>query len=154
MSHIGLTAEELQYVQTLLANLDAAPGLPGDATERRHHPRFDFKQPIWLNLPLEPGRPWMHVFSRNLSTSGLAFITRDPLARSARVVIAHHFAESVPQLVLCRVNFCRPIAPGYCEVGVVFETAVPDPQERREIPAAWYSQVLRSTWVVRKMDEW
>ena len=59
MKHIGLTRQEIEHLQTLIARLDAQT--PSAESERRTNPRIDFAHPMWLNLPGEPGQPWIHV---------------------------------------------------------------------------------------------
>jgi hypothetical protein len=71
--HIGLTRQEIEHLQSLITRLDAQT--PDDAADRRLHPRIDFAHPMWINLPTQPTQAWIHVYSRNLSTGGLSFLT-------------------------------------------------------------------------------
>jgi hypothetical protein len=145
---IGLTQQEIQHLQELIARLDAqAPATPDD---RRQHPRIDFSHPMWLNLPAEPGAPWVHVYSRNLSTGGLGFLTRHLFYAGQHLVIAHELAEFAPMLVLCRVCFCRAIDMGVMEVGLAFVSALADPEGRRQIPAEWLARVYRADSLARQ----
>ena len=98
MSHIGLSREEMQYLSTLIARLDARG--PGGGADRRGMPRIDFSHALWLNLPTEPGQPWVHILSRNLSTGGLAFLTRQIFYVNQHLVISHELNEKEPLLVL------------------------------------------------------
>jgi hypothetical protein len=145
---IGLTQQEIQYLQQLIVQLDAQnPDAPDD---RRRAPRIDFNHPLWLNLPAEPGQPWVHVYSRNLSTGGLGFLTRHLFYADQHLVIAHELTEFSPMLVLCRVCFCRSIAMGVMEVGLAFVSALADPEGRRQVPADWYRRILNSDSLARQ----
>jgi hypothetical protein len=148
MFHIGLTRQEIERLQELIARLDAQS--PGEGADRRVHPRIDFAQPMWLNLPGEAGQPWVHVYSRNLSTGGLAFLSRQLFYTDQHVVIAHELNEATPMLVLCRVCFCRTIDLGIQEVGLAFAAARADPERAREIPMEWTAQVLKNDWMTRR----
>src|SRR6476646_2702039 len=94
--HIGLSRDETLEVVDLIHQLDGAP--PSSAADRRIRPRIDFCHPMWINLPTEPGQPWIHVFSRNLSTGGLAFLARRQFENDEYLVISHHLNEGMPQL--------------------------------------------------------
>ena len=148
MKHIGLTRDEIEHLQTLIARLDAHN--TGQYDDRRAHPRIDFKHPMWLNVPAEPGQPWIHVYSRNLSTGGLAFLTRGIFYANQQVVISHELNEATSMLVLCRVSFCRTIDLGVQEVGLSFVTVKADPQHKREIPPEWVAEILQNDPMARR----
>jgi hypothetical protein len=148
VKHIGLTRQEIEHLQSLIARLDAHESATPD--ERRHNPRIDFAQPMWLNLPCEAGEPWIHVYSRNLSTGGLSFLTRAIFYADQHVVIAHELNEVTSMLVLCRVCFCRTIDLGVQEVGLAFVTARADPHHKREIPDEWRTRVLDADPLARR----
>jgi hypothetical protein len=146
--HIGLSRSEIERMQQLIARLDAQPLGPG--ADRREHPRIDFNHPLWLHLPTEPGRPWVHIYSRNLSTSGLSFLSRKLVYTGQHLVISHELAEKESQLVLAQVCFCRSIEMGIMEVGLTFKAAEPDPERKRNIPPKWMGLVMRNDWLARQ----
>ena len=148
MNHIGLTRKEIEHLQQIITRLDARP--PGPGSERRVHPRIDFAQPMEVNLPAEQGSPWIHVYSRNLSTGGLSFLTRYLFYADQHLVISHELNERSCMLVLCRVLYCRPIDLGVQEVGLTFVAAQADPGRRREIPDVWRMRVLENDWMTRR----
>jgi len=148
MFHIGLTRAEIEHLEQIIAKLDAQP--LSEAADRRTCPRIDFSRPMWLNLPAEPGQPWVHVYSRNLSTGGLAFLSRNIFYAEQHLVISHELNECASMLVLCRVCFCRNIDLGIMEVGLAFVTAKADPECRREIPAEWLTRVLQKDSLTRR----
>ena len=147
MIHIGLSREETLEVEELIHQLDGAS--PNGAADRRVRPRVDFCQPMWINLPTEAGQPWIHVFSRNLSTGGLAFLARRQFATDDYLVIAHHLNESLPQLALCCVKYSRVVTESIFEVGLEFQAMAPDPDNARIIPPRWMSLVMRNMWISR-----
>lgn len=146
--HIGLTRQEMQRLEQLIARLDAQG--PSEGAERRVHPRIDFAQPMWINLPAEQGQPWVHVYSRNLSTGGVSFLSRNIFYTGQHLVISHELNEMVSMLVLCRVCFCRTIDMGVQEVGMAFVAARADPHRTREIPPEWLSRVLQTDHLSRR----
>jgi len=137
----------MERVETLIAELDAAA--PAAGADQRERPRIDFCQAMWLNQPLQSGQPWVHVMSRNLSTGGLAFISRRPIPAGSFLIVAHHLNEGSDQLTLCCVRFCRQVDANLFEIGMAFQEARPDPGRLRDIPPAWNSRVLRSQWAAR-----
>jgi hypothetical protein len=152
MNNITLSRQETARIAQLLEELDAALASDSEAAawaERRLRPRIDFAHPMSIRLSLEEGQPWIEVFSRNLSTGGLAFLAKQPFAKDSFLILAHHLNEGADQLALCRITFCRPIESAYYEIGVTFEAIVPDENSRRIIPSEWHSKVLRTTWVTR-----
>lgn len=147
MIHIGLSREETLEIEELIASLDAAA--PSSDADRRIRPRIDFCQPMWINLPTEAGQPWIHVFSRNLSTGGLAFLARHQFSIDDYLVISHHLNEGLPQLALCCVKFMRGVTDSIFEIGLEFQAIAPDPGSQRQIPPRWTSMILRNTWITR-----
>jgi|GEM_PF-2449990 len=147
VQHIQLTPDELAHLQKLIARLDAKPLT--EAANRRGSERVEFNHPMWLNLPTEPGQPWVHIFSRNLSSGGLSFLTRKLFYQGQHLVISHQLHEPVPQLVLCVVKFCRAVDFGVMEVGLQFKTSVLDPENQRRVPAEWRRLVLQQDWFAR-----
>jgi hypothetical protein len=146
--HIGLSRQEVEHLQRLITKLDAEAGTQYD--DRRIHPRIDFSHPMWLNLPTEAGQPWVHIYSRNLSTGGLSFLTRNLFYRDQHLVISHELNENVPLLVLCRVCFCRTIDLGVQEVGLAFIKVIADLNRRRNVPPEWATLVLQGDWLARR----
>jgi hypothetical protein len=146
--HIGLTRQEIEHLQFLIARLDAQS--PGDFEDQRAFPRIDFSKPMWINLPSHPGKPWVHIYSRNLSTGGLSFLTRNHFLPSQHLVISHELNELMPLLVLCHVCFTRPIDLGIHEVGLAFVHSIADPTRARNIPLDWSQLVLQGDWQARQ----
>ena len=150
MQSIGLTLQEIQHLQTVIARLDAAAAANGDhSAERRIHPRIDFAKPMWMLVPTDPDQKWTYVYSRNLSTGGLSFLSRNLFYAGQYVVISHELGESAAMLVLCRICFCRPIDLGVQEVGLAFVTAKADPGTRRDVPSEWRARALEADWMTQ-----
>ena len=147
MKHIGVSPSDIEQVRRIVARLDAQAD--GPDADRRVHPRINFAHPMWLNLPASLGKPWVHVFSRNLSTGGLAFLTRHIFYSGQYLIIAHQLNENCPQLVLCKVGFVRTVSMGIMEIGLIFQTALADPDNRRIVPSEWTTLVLRNDWLAR-----
>jgi hypothetical protein len=90
------------------------------------------------------------VYSRNLSTHGLSFLTRNLFYADQHLVISHELNELTPMLVLCKVAFCRSIDLGVYEVGLSFEAAQADPNRKREIPADWHNRIVQNDALARR----
>ncbi len=148
MLHIGLTSQEIAHLEQIIARLDAQG--PSEGSDRRIHPRIDFAHPMWINLPADAGRPWVHVYSRNLSTGGVSFLSRTLFYTGQNLVISHELNEMVAMLVLCRVCFCRTIDLGVQEVGMAFVAARADPHRSRDIPTEWMARVLQNDALSRR----
>jgi hypothetical protein len=148
VQHIGLTRQEIEHLEQVILRLDAQG--PSEGSDRRLHPRIDFAHPMWVNLPAEPGQPWVHVYSRNLSTGGVSFLTRNLFYTGQHLIISHELNEMVSMLVLSRVCFCRNIDLGVQEVGMAFVAARADPHRAREVPPEWMARVLESDALCRR----
>jgi hypothetical protein len=144
MQHIGITRQEIQKIAALIAELDSAPLSAG--AERRERPRIDYAHPMWLCVPEDTARTWSHVHSRNLSTGGLAFLTRNNFLVGQHVVISHLVGERTPQLVLAGIRFARAVNASISEVGVEFLASIADPRQLRQIPAEWVEFALKASW--------
>ncbi len=152
MVHIGLSREEINRISSLIAKLDAQP--LSDNADRRVHPRIDFAHAMWLNLPTEPGAPWVHIFSRNplhrrhspSSPANFSTSTSSPF----HAVLSHELQENTPLLVLAKVCFCRNVEMDVQEVGLAFTAVEYDPERTRHVPARWMSMVLQSDWLARR----
>ena len=150
MQHIGLSRQEIQRIEAVISDLDAAT--PSAESDRRLRPRVDYSHGMWLCLPDAPEHPWIHIFSRNLSTGGLAFLARKEFLPGEHIVVSHTLGERVPHLVLGCVKFCRIVYVGICEVGIEFVSARSDPTNSREIPPEWIATAQRTAWVARQMQ--
>jgi len=148
VQHIGLTRQEIQHLEQVILRLDAQG--PSEGVDRRVHPRIDFAHPMWINVPADPAQPWVHVYSRNLSTGGLSFLTRNIFYTGQHLIISHELNEMVAMLVLCRVCYCRTIDLGVQEVGMAFVAARADPNRAREIPPEWLARVLENDALSRR----
>jgi hypothetical protein len=146
--HMALSRAEIQRVQQIIARLDAQAAGPG--ADQRVFPRIDYCHPMWLHLPTDPGKPWIHVFSRNLSTGGLSFLSRALFYVGQHLIISHELNEGYPHLVLSRICFCRCVEMGIHEVGLAFLKAQPDPQRARSIPSEWLTLVLQQDYLARR----
>lgn len=145
--HIGLSRDETQQVVDLIQQLDAAAD-PAAANQRLS-PRADFCHPMWLNIPMEPGTPWVHVFSRNLSSGGLSFLSRRDFPQDQCLILSHALDADDPQLALCAVRFNRQITNSIFEIGLEFLARMPDPDVKRVIPQRWLSIIDRNAWAVQ-----
>lgn len=130
------TSEQLQQLQEIVEQLDR--GIRTPATGNRHSaPRMNIRSDMSLILLGSTGLPSLTVYSRNVSRSGIAFISRRPFAVGERVAITFGLPGQPHKLVLMVTTFSRYVRSGVHEVGGHFLEAVPDTKGRDRIPEHW-----------------
>jgi hypothetical protein len=81
---------------------------------RRQHPRWPVRLPLYVALAGELYHKTVGVESRDLSAGGLAFATRTALPNAARTTIMLGKLEGLPSTahIEARVVYCRPHPDG------------------------------------------
>jgi hypothetical protein len=128
------THEQLARVQSILLHLDARQKHAHD--NRRRAPRVIVQMPLAVVVLGVVNPAPVQIYSRNLSVSGIGFVSRR-LFKPAERIVVYLRAEKLPsKLLLARITFGRYAGGGYYEMGAEFLESVPDKGHTR-IPDHW-----------------
>ncbi len=114
------------YAEMILTALDAGRHL--GVKERRAEKRMDYRVRAWLTLFSDvPGDDAREIFTRDVSSRGLGFITphRLPLGYGGSLRIARPDNGDV-LAVHCTILRCKQAAAGWYEGSVYFNRQQPD----------------------------
>lgn len=133
MTTVSLSSRQLEQVQQILRVLDNIPLPP--AANRRLRPRVNIHLNLEATIFTSMTLPRVQIVTRNLSTSGLGFVSRREF-RVGELIAIHLNVEKNPiRLILGAAAFCRYLRGGLYDVGVEFlEASKPG---RTRIPSAW-----------------
>jgi hypothetical protein len=127
--------EQLSKIETVMLQLDASQE-GQDFSNRRHAKRVNARMPMKVTLLAGMNRTQVDIFSRNISSGGIGFISRRHFKADERIAI-HLIVKGQPnRLILARVTFGRYVASGLFEMGAEFLECLKDNQARI-IPRHW-----------------
>lgn len=132
---MSVTQEQLGKVNDILQQLDER--LQNPATENRRAPRVAVRLPMTVILLSATAPSPIGVFSRNISQSGLGFVSRRLFSREERIAISLHIPKLPSKLIFARVTFGRYVSAGLYEMGAEFLESVSDPKGEAHIPSHW-----------------
>jgi hypothetical protein len=132
----NVSRAQLSQIREILEQLDQGPIHYAD-DNRRHAHRLKIRGKMDAIILSAPGLPWVKIFSRNLSTSGIGFIARRPFNRGERVAISFELPAQAPKLVLSRTTFSRYVGGGVHEMGAEFVECITDTKGPDRIPEHW-----------------
>jgi hypothetical protein len=110
---------QLEKITAIVTRLDEHLS-EAHAENRRRLPRVAMRTELTFILLGEIVPSAVDVYSRNISQSGMGFVSRRMFRADERVVIPLHIPKVPPKLVLARVTFSRYIGGGYYEMGSEF----------------------------------
>lgn len=135
---VTASSEHLAQIKEILRQLDAAPGAK-DVQNRRRAKRLKICVEIEGFILGATTDASIRVFTRNISTSGLAFVCRRPFKSGERVAFSFHVPGQTPKLVLAKVSFVRYIRSGIYEMGAEFLESINDANDMHRIPHHWHA---------------
>jgi len=130
------TPDQMTRVQEIVAQLDENMGAQV-ARERRVAPRVKINIPVKVILLSGPTPAPVEVYSRNISLSGLGFVSKRLFRRDERVAVVLRFGNLPTKLVLTRITFGRYVSEGLHEVGAEFLECIVDTKGKCDIPHRW-----------------
>jgi hypothetical protein len=113
----ALPEEELRTVEASVAELLRSHGRPAAVEERRDSPRQPYTERIEVVGPAET--PVQAAFARDLSHSGIAFISTAPLPLEDRILCLPR-PGGPPLRLRTRIVRCARLATGLYDVGARF----------------------------------
>jgi hypothetical protein len=136
VSQYAATTEQLEHIHQILQQLDAQS--PGPDANRRRAKRITIRMALEVHLLSNHNRPTSQIYTRNVSTSGIGFVTRRVFKPKEFLAFSFRIANHAPKLVLARVTFCRYVKGALHESGAEFiESTVENPHLEDKIPPNW-----------------
>jgi hypothetical protein len=135
-----LSPEQILKVTGILTHLDAHP-LPAAESERRHSRRVPLRTPLQITLLSDAHGhrpPTIDVYSRNISSAGMAFVCRRMFRPDERLAISLIIGPLPQRLLLGRITFSRYVKAGLYEMGAEFLACIPHPAGADRIPLSWF----------------
>jgi hypothetical protein len=129
------TVEQLEKVNGILQQLDHAT-TQKTAENRRQAPRVNVRLPLEAFLLGPTSRTPIQIFTRNLSVSGVGFVSRRLFKDQERIAIRLRVKNMATKLCLARVTFGRYLSAGMHEMGAEFLECVKD-TGHTPIPRHW-----------------
>jgi hypothetical protein len=126
--------EQLAKVQAILRQLDKSQGERPD--NRRRTKRLSIRLPLSAILLANGNLTSVPIYTRNLSVSGIGFMSRRPFKALERIAIRLNIQTLPPRLILAQVTFGRYVSSALYEVGAEFIECVKDGGET-QIPSHW-----------------
>jgi len=129
-------SDQIAQITAILAQLDNTPVSAG-AVNRRRATRIKMRTMMSAVLLGADARPSVRIFTRNLSTSGIGFVSRRPFKEGERIALSFHIPRQSPKLVLTNITFVRYLRAGLYEVGAEFLECIEGTSSLAAIPPHW-----------------
>jgi hypothetical protein len=140
---VEVSAEELQQVNQIFQALDQ---LRDNAPhEKRLCPRYNFPTAHAMMVTSLPGKTHCKVFPRDISRSGIGFLSRRSFKVGELFVVVLSHTLGTERALLSRAVFCRYTSQSMYEIGAAFESTIVAPAGKSEIPPAWVERALAGT---------
>ncbi|HVT81863.1 MAG TPA: PilZ domain-containing protein [Phycisphaerae bacterium] len=133
---IHSSQEQLARLKDILSRLDEH--IKKDEKEnRRRLPRVAMRFPLGISLMTGHAPSTVEIFTRNISGSGMGFVSRRLFRPEERIVIPFRIPKLPHKMVLARITFGRYLQAGLYEMGSEFLEAAKDLHGKAQIPVAW-----------------
>jgi hypothetical protein len=132
---MATTQDQSAKIREILQQLDQLPVKNND--NRRKAPRVPVHIAMIVTLLSGIAPSPVEIYSRNISLSGLGFVSRRMFRREERIAMLLRFPNTPPKLILARVTFGRYISSGLYEMGSEFLECINDPKNPDLIPNEW-----------------
>jgi hypothetical protein len=130
------TENQLAHIEQVMRHLDGLRECRYD--NRRRACRVDVRTTMTAFLLLATNvDAAVTIFTRNLSASGIGFISRRLFSPGEWIALAFQFPNHPHKLVLTRIVFCRYLRAGWHSVGAEFMESVTDNHQPGRIPERW-----------------
>ncbi len=140
MSDQEFSAQELHQVDQIFKALDQLRDATGH--EKRGAQRGIFATAQGMILTSLPARTRHKMFPRDVSRSGIGFLSRRPFKPSERFVITLPHPSGIERVLLCKTVFCRYTSKSMHEIGAMFEATITAPRGKGKIPIEWVEKSI------------
>ncbi len=130
------TQDQLARLKDILMRLDEHLNAD-DKENRRRLPRVALRMSLSISLITGSEPTPVEIFTRNVSGSGMGFVSRRLFRGDERIVVPFRIPKLPHKLVLARITFGRYLQSGLYEMGSEFLEAAADSRGKSQIPLAW-----------------
>jgi hypothetical protein len=134
------STEQLEQIQDILSQLDHNAAAK-KVDNRRNSARVTVRTTIGAILLAANNQTLVKIYSRDLSTAGIGFVTRRCCSAGEQFALPFDVRGMPPKLVLARITFCRYIRAGLYTVGAKFVEAIPNADRQNRVPEHWLPPV-------------
>jgi hypothetical protein len=128
--------DQIERLKDILLQLDEHMK-GGDRENRRRLSRVALRMPLIISLMTGAEPAPVEIFTRNVSSSGMGFVSRRLFRGDERIVVPFRIPKLPQKLVLARITFGRYLQSGLHEMGAEFLEAMTDTRGKSQIPRAW-----------------
>lgn len=133
---MSMNPDTLAKVQAIVAQLDEQLQ-ESKEHNRRRAARVTARFGLKVILISGDNHVPLDVFTRNISASGISFLSRRLFHEDEHVALALRIPGRGGKLIHARTTFARYLREGVHEVGVEFLECIADPAGTAEVPRAW-----------------
>ena len=137
---MGQSQEQIARIQEILRQMDEH--LQSPSSDNRSAPRVNVRTPMTVNFLSGAGASPVDVFTRNLSISGIGFVSRRMFRTEERVAISLKIPKLPAKMILARITFGRYINNGLYETGAEFLECIADARGSGTVPKQWLTSVV------------
>lgn len=144
MAVAELTQDQKTRIEEILRILDQNPA-SAELENRRQSVRVKVRTNLTTRVLSTPGHPTLPIHTRNISTSGIGFVTRRPFRKGELVAIELYLVSKLSKLILAETTFSRYVRDGLYEVGCRFREAISREEAERGmegIPRRWVEAAM------------
>ena len=131
-----IPSDQLAIITEVIRHLDQSPLSPH--ASRRKAPRCDVRTAMSAILLDKENHPRIRIFTRNISTSGIGFVSRRPFKPDERIAFDFNHPNAERKIIIAKVTFVRYVRKGMYEIGAEFLKAVRESEApsalRQKIP--------------------
>jgi hypothetical protein len=138
--HAGANAPTVDQVGQIHAILESLDKLSAqrETENRRRSQRLTVRLGLSATVLGGPAGAPMRIYTRNLSRSGMGFVSRRLFRKEERLAVLLK-VQGQGKLVLAEITFCRYVRRGLYESGARFLEAVKEGEGEGQVPAHWGS---------------
>jgi len=132
---MSISQEQLAKIQGIFRELDEHLQTP--ESDNRRAPRINVRTPMTVMLLTGAGAMPVEIFSRNLSVSGIGFVSKKMFNKEERIAVCLRIPRLPSKLILSRITFGRYVNAGHYEMGAEFLECISDPKDKGTVPRQW-----------------
>lgn len=134
------TTEQIARIEEILRLLDQQR-IDASANRRRAQ-RVNIHAALTAMVLAESGGDaTLKIYSRNISTSGIGFVSRRMCKKGERLALSFDLPGKPHKLVLAKVTFCRYVRAGLYDAGAEFIECISGEIGRKGIPGHWMPSI-------------
>jgi hypothetical protein len=122
----GTPSKQSALLSDIMRQLDDVP--PDPAASRRRARRCDVRTSFSAILVDIEQHPQVRIYTRNISTSGIGFVSRRQFKIDERIAVAIKWPNAEGKILVAKVTFSSYIRKGMYETGAEFQHALLESQ--------------------------